>query len=258
MLLGLLFSQPLLIAIKTPADLMLDSKMYLDIYIYGLAFVFFYNIATGIFSALGDSKTPFFFLVASSLSNIGVDIIFVKYLNMGVAGVAWATFICQGLSCVTALIVIIIRLKKIECSKKPKIFAKNIFRRFAIIAIPSILQQSFISIGNIIIQGVINSFGPSVMAGYSAGVKLNNLVITSFTTIGNGISNYASQNIGAGKFDRVPQGFKAGFKLVSCICVPIIIIYMIFPKELISFFLKVPSDEAIESATYFMRILISR
>ena len=82
---------------------MADSPLYLDIYLWGLPFVFFYNIATGIFSALGDSKTPFCFLAASSTANIGMDVLFVAGFHMGVAGVAWATFLCQGISCVLAL-----------------------------------------------------------------------------------------------------------------------------------------------------------
>ena len=93
MLTGLLGSNLLLSLIRTPSEVFHDSRIYLDIYIWGLPFVFFYNIATGIFSALGDSKTPFFFLALSSLSNIGVDILFVKSFELGVAGVAWATFL---------------------------------------------------------------------------------------------------------------------------------------------------------------------
>ena len=92
----------------------------------------------------------------------------------------------------------------------------------AVIAVPSILQQSFISVGNIIIQSVINSFGAAVMAGYSAAVKLNNMVITSLTTLGNGISNYTAQNLGAAKYDRIRAGFRAGLKLVWALCVPLV------------------------------------
>ena len=197
MLVGTLCCDSLLRLIKTPEEVFADSKLYLDIYIYGLPFVFLYNVATGIFSALGDSKTPFIFLACSSTSNIAVDILFVTAFNMGVAGVAWATFLCQGISCVLALVVVFRRFVKLPTEGKVKIFSWNHFGRFAVIAIPSILQQSFISVGNIIIQSVINSFGAAVMAGYSAAVKLNNMVITSLTTLGNGISNYTAQNLGA-------------------------------------------------------------
>jgi len=255
MIIGIFCGSWLLKLINTPTELFADSKLYLDIYLLGLPFVFFYNIATGMFSALGDSKTPFYFLATSSVTNIGVDILFVNQFKMGIAGVAWATFLCQGISCILAIAIIFLRLKKIETSNRPTLFDVSLFTQFIAIAIPSILQQSFISIGNIIIQGVINGFGPSVIAGYSAGVKLNNLVITSFTTLGNGISNYTSQNIGAGKMSRISSGFKAGWKLVWCLCVPLSLIYMIFPHSLLGFFLKNPSPEAIRSATMYLRIL---
>ena len=212
MLVGTLCCDSLLRLIKTPEEVFADSKLYLDIYIYGLPFVFLYNVATGIFSALGDSKTPFLFLACSSTSNIAVDILFVTAFNMGVAGVAWATFLCQGVSCVLALVVVFRRFAKIPTEGRVRVFSWNHFGRFAVIAIPSILQQSFISVGNIIIQSVINSFGAAVMAGYSAAVKLNNMVITSLTTLGNGISNYTAQNLGASKYDRIKSGFRAGIK----------------------------------------------
>ena len=99
---GLLFCGNLLNMIRTPEEIFEDSALYLDIYIKGLPFLFFYNIATGIFSAMGDSKTPFIFLAFSSTANILVDIWFVKGFGMGVAGVAWATFLCQGVSCLLA------------------------------------------------------------------------------------------------------------------------------------------------------------
>ena len=187
---GILGCGALLHLINTPAEVFADSQLYLDIYIWSLPFVFFYNIATGIFSALGDSKTPFIFLAISSTANIGMDILFVTAFKMGVAGVAWATFLCQGVSCVLAVLVVFLRLKKVESGTgKSPLFSWPIFKKIVVIAVPSILQQGSISVGNIIIQSVINSFGPGVMAGYSAAVKLNNLVITSFTTLGNGISN---------------------------------------------------------------------
>ena len=202
MLVGILGCDGLLTLINTPEEVFADSALYLDIYVWGLPFVFFYNIATGVFSALGDSKTPFIFLAASSLSNIAVDILFVTAFKMGVAGVAWATFLCQGISCVLAVAVVIRRLKQLPSQGKPVLFSGDLLGRFVVIAIPSVLQQSFISVGNILIQSVINRFGTDIMAGYSASVKLNNLVITSFTTIGNGISNYAAQNLGAGKLTQ--------------------------------------------------------
>ena len=255
MLVGTLCCDSLLRLIKTPEEVFADSKLYLDIYIYGLPFVFLYNVATGIFSALGDSKTPFIFLACSSTSNIAVDILFVTAFNMGVAGVAWATFLCQGISCVLALVVVFRRFAKIPTEGKVKIFSWNHFGRFAVIAIPSILQQSFISVGNIIIQSVINSFGAAVMAGYSAAVKLNNMVITSLTTLGNGISNYTAQNIGAGKLSRIKEGFRAGLKLVWALSLPMALLYVFGGRALIHIFIDAPTETAMQTAVLYLRIL---
>lgn len=255
MLVGLLGSDSLLGLINTPEEVFADSKLYLDIYVWGLPFVFFYNIATGVFSALGDSKTPFVFLAASSLSNIGMDILFVEAFDMGVAGVAWATFLCQGVSCVLAVVVVMLRLQKISTNGKVEMFSGELLKRFIVIAVPSTLQQSFISIGNIMIQSVINGFGTDVMAGYSAAVKMNNLVITSFTTLGNGISNFAAQNIGAGKMDRVKAGFVAGLKLVWLLCAPILMLYFLWGRGLMGFFVEEPTELALNTGVMFLRIL---
>ena len=255
MIFGTLFCTDLLHLIHTPEDILADSRLYMDIYILGLPFVFYYNVATGIFSALGDSKTPFYFLAASSISNIAVDILFVTAFKMGVAGVAWATFLCQGVSCVLAVAVVFRRFRAIETREKPKLFSLILLKKIAIVAIPSILQQSFISVGNIIIQGVINSFGSSVIAGYSASVKLNNLVITSFTTLGNGISNYTAQNMGAEKPERVRQGFRAGLKLVWMLSIPLTLLYVFAGKQLLYIFLDNPTGKAMQVGIQFLRVL---
>ena len=255
MALGLIFSTKLLELINTPENIFADSKLYLLIYIIGLPFVFYYNISSGIFSALGDSKTPFIFLACSSVSNIAADILFVAGFKMGVSGVAWATFICQGVSCILAVFFVFRRFAKIETDGKPAAFSFALLKRIAAVAIPSILQQSFISVGNIIIQGVINSFGSGVIAGYSASIKLNNLVITSFTTFGNGISNYTAQNLGARKFGRIKEGFKAGVKLTWMICIPIVAVYLLASRYLIYFFLESPTGTAMDTGMLFLRIL---
>ncbi len=255
MAVGMIFCNSLLRLIRTPEEVFADSKLYLDIYILGLPFVFLYNVATGIFSALGDSKTPFIFLACSSLSNIGVDILFVTAFRMGVAGVAWATFLCQGISCILALAFVFRRFRRIETVGKVKIFSWKHFGSFAVVAVPSILQQSFISVGNIVIQSVINGFGPAVMAGYSASVKLNNMVITSLTTLGNGISNFTAQNLGAEKYDRIKAGFRAGLKLVWALCLPIVLLYEFAGRWLVYIFMDSPVGAAMDTGVLFLRII---
>lgn len=254
--LGEIFTKPLLMLINTPENILYDSQVYLYIYVASLPFVFFYNVSNGIFSALGDSKTPFLFLACSSVANIGLDILFViLFPHTGTASVAWATFICQGVSCILAVAFVLKRLKTIETCGRVEVFSWSMLRRIAIIAVPSILQQSFISVGNIVIQGIINSFGTSVVAGYSAAVKLNNLVITSMITVGNGISNYTAQNLGARKLSRVKKGFTAGLRIVWLICIPFALIYFFFGENLSALFMKAPTEEALMSANMFLRIV---
>ena len=259
MALGFGFSRQLLEWIHTPADILADSGLYLDIYILGLPFVFFYNVSTGIFSAMGDSKTPFYFLAVSSVANIGMDILFTTALSTvftrGVDGVAWATFLCQGVSCILAMIFVFRRFERIETEEKPKLFSWKLLGKISVVAVPSILQQSFISVGNIIIQGVINSFGSAVIAGYSAAVKLNNLVITSLTTLGNGISNFSAQNLGAGKMGRIRAGFRAGLRLVWTLCIPFALLYFFLGKSLVYIFLDDGSGEAMLTGVMFLRIV---
>ena len=255
MLVGTLCCDSLLRLIKTPEEVFADSKLYLDIYIYGLPFVFLYNVATGIFSALGDSKTPFLFLACSSTSNIAVDILFVTAFNMGVAGVAWATFLCQGVASVLAAWTLFRRLRGVPAPERHPLFSWRMLGRIARIAVPSILQQSFISVGNLFIQSLVNGFGSAVVAGYSAAVKLNTFALTGFTTLGNGLSSFTAQNIGAGRPERVKQGFRAGAGMTLCVAVPFIAAFVFAGPQMVRLFLSAPSADALAQGTLFLNIV---
>lgn len=250
---GIAGNKPLLSLIHTPQELLEDSRVYLQVYTLGLPFLFFYNVANGIFSALGDSKTPFYFLAASSTANIFMDIYFVKGLGMGVEGVAWATLLCQSVSCVPALVFVAKRIRKLHMGRAP-IFDREILRRILAIALPSTAQQSFVSVGNIIIQSIINSFGAAVIAGYAAAIKLNNLVITCLVTLGNGISNYAAQNYGARRMDRIRQGFRAGLFIMWSVALPGAALYFFGGRQVLGLFMDKPTALAMQTGLNFLRI----
>lgn len=251
---GLICCSAMLNLLNTPDDIFADSALYLNIYICGLIFLFLYNIATGIFTALGDSKTPLYFLIASSVGNIILDLIFVICFKMGVSGVAWATFLAQGVSSFLATAVLMKRLKTIKVSKYVK-FSWKMLRNISKIAIPSILQQSFVSVGNLFVQGRVNSFGSEVIAGYSAAIKLNTFAITSFSTLGNAMSSYAAQNIGAGKNRRVAEGLKAGLVIMLVIVIPFFTAYCIFPNLMMNIFVSDADTAIIEVGRTFLRIV---
>lgn len=252
---GLSGSRWLMRMIHTPENIFGDGDLYLRIYIGGFLFLFLYNVCTGIFTSLGDSRTPLYFLIGSSVGNVVLDYWFVAGLHWGVAGVAWATFIAQGVACVLALFTMAVRLRSVETRRKAVLFSWDMLRRIGMIAVPSILQQSFISIGNIFVQGLINSFGSSVIAGYSAAVKLNTFTITSFTTLGNGVSSFTAQNVGAGKRERVRQGRNAGVKLAFLIAVPFIVAFFGFGETMIRMFMGEESAVAMRTGVEFLKVV---
>ena len=246
---GFLFCEPLMRLLGTPENVFADSQLYLNVYIGGLTFLFLYNICTGVFTALGDSRTPLYFLIASSLANIVMDVVFVVCFHMGVGGVAWATFLCQGVASVLAAWTLFRRLRGVPAPERHPLFSWRMLGRIARIAVPSILQQSFISVGNLFIQSLVNGFGSAVVAGYSAAVKLNTFALTGFTTLGNGLSSFTAQNIGAGRPERVKQGFRAGAGMTLCVAVPFIAAFVFAGPQMVRLFLSAPSADALAQGT---------
>lgn len=253
---GLLGTQSLMRMIRTPDNIFSDGALYLRIYVGGLIFLFLYNVATGIFTALGDSKTPLYFLIGSSLGNIALDTWFVAGFHWGVAGVAWATFLAQGIACILALLTLIRRLRQVGTKEAFALFSWSMLKKISLIAVPSILQQSFVSVGNIFIQSLVNSFGSSVIAGYSAAIKLNTFSVTCFTTLGNGVSSFSAQNLGAGKVDRARKGLQAGAKMGLLTAVPFFIAFFIFGQNMIQLFMSGDASAvAMNTGISFLKIV---
>lgn len=252
-ILGLAFTKPLLRLIRTPESIYADSITYLRIYTYGLPFLFLYNIANGIFSALGDSKTPFYFLAVSSTANIVLDILFVSKFHMGVAGVGWATFICQGASCIPAACLIAKKIKTLP-TEKASVITRDSLKDFFLVATPSASQRGIVVLGNMIIQGVVNSYGVVITTGYAVAIKLINLSTSFFGTIGTGVTNYTAQNLGAGSPQRVREGFKASVKLVWGIALVTCLLCEVFPETLVKVFLSEITENVKNVAMDFLRI----
>ena len=252
--LGIAFTPLLMRLINTPENIFEDSSLYLSIYIGGFAFLFIYNIANGIFTSLGDSKTSLYFLIFSSVLNVILDYVAVVYLKMGVSGVAWATFIAQGIACVLSVITLFKRLSKLKTEGRVALFSTNILVKIARISIPSVLQQSFVSVGNVFIQKLINGFGSAVIAGFSAAMKLNTFTINALYTFGNGVSSFTAQNVGANKWDRIKEGMKYGSLMAIATGCVFAVVYFIFNESLIRIFMdSTGSVEAISTGIDFLR-----
>lgn len=186
-----------------------DGLTYLYIYTGSLPFIFFYNLACGICSALGDSKTPFLFLVLSSVLNVGLDFLFVCALHTDVAGAAWATLLSQALSCILTAIVLVRKLRAVKSEEKPKIFDRRLLKELTFTSLPIILQQCSVSVGNFFINKRINLIGVDATTGFTTAFKLISVTTMGIVSMSNGLSNFSSQNKGAEKLDRVRLGFWA-------------------------------------------------
>lgn len=252
---GLFTTPAMMRMIQTPDNIFMDGALYLRIYIGGFIFLFLYNVTTGMFNSMGDSRTPLYFLIGSSIGNILLDLLFVAVFHWGVSGVAWATFLAQGAACVLALLAFWRRLAQIKTEEKTQFFSLEVLKKIALVAIPSVLQQSFISIGNIFIQGLVNSYGSDVIAGYSAAVKLNTFLITGMTTLGNGISGFTAQNLGAGLPGRIREGYRAGIKMALGVTVPFFIGFFFFGKAMMLLFMENAGGRAMETGILFLRIV---
>lgn len=216
---GLSLSRQIMVLLRTPENILDDATTYLNIYFLGLPFLFMYNVLSSMFNALGRSRIPLYLLIFSSVLNVALDIYMVGPLQMGVAGAAWATLIAQGISAVLSFCIFLKELRAYPGSLSGRLFDVAELQNMAKVALPSILQQSTVSIGMMIVQAVVNPFGTQALAGYAATMRVENVFSLIFVSIGNAVSPYISQNFGAKKIDRLKKGYHAALVLDLCFAV---------------------------------------
>ena len=252
---GLLFSRQIMVLLNTPQNILADATTYLNIYFIGLPFLFMYNVLSSMFNALGKSRIPLYLLIFSSLLNIGLDIWMVGPLQMGVAGAAWATLIAQGISAVLSFSIFLRELKTYPGKLEGRFFDLRELQNMGRVALPSILQQSTVSIGMMLVQSVVNSFGSQMLAGYSAAMRIESICVVPMSVMGNAISSYTAQNIGAGKEDRVKSGYRVSYGIIFAIAAAICLVVQLLARPLISLFLEAPSAAAFDTGIACVRFM---
>lgn len=252
---GLLFSRQIMVLLNTPQNILADATTYLNIYFIGLPFLFMYNVLSSMFNALGKSRIPLYLLIFSSLLNIGLDIWMVGPLQMGVAGAAWATLIAQGISAVLSFCIFLRELKTYPGKLEGRFFDLRELQNMGRVALPSILQQSTVSIGLMLVQSVVNSFGSQMLAGYSAAMRIESICVVPMSAMGNAISSYTAQNIGAGKEDRVKSGYRVSYGIIFAIAAAICLVVQLLARPLISLFLEAPSAAAFDTGIACVRFM---
>lgn len=233
---GVLLSPTVVRLIGVPENIMADSISYLRIYFGGIIAMMTYNMGAGILRAVGDSKTPLYFLIISSIVNIILDMVFVIALDMGVAGVAWATLIAQAVSATLTIMMLCrinasyrVSLRQIRIKMS---YLKEIIR----IGLPSGLQNAIISMSNIVVQSYINSFGSAAIAGYSTYGKVDAFALMPVMSLSMAITTFTSQNIGAQRYDRVRQGVKTGLCMTCGTAVVLTSLVVVFARALLGIF----------------------
>ncbi len=253
---GLLFNEQILLWMNTPANVFDDASVYLGIYFMGLPFLFLYNVQASVFQSLGDSKTPLYLLMFSSVLNIVLDLMFVIIFQMGVAGVAIATLIAQGISAAASFVILMKRLKAYVTTEEFHFYDMGMMVNMMRVAIPSTLQQSIVYIGMLLVQSVVNSFGSAVMAGFAAGTRIESICIVPMLAMGNAMSTFTAQNMGAGNTDRVREGYRFSYKMIGLFAVILCITMVLFGDLFISRFLNEGSSEiAFQTGMSYIRFI---
>jgi len=254
--LGFLFSPHILEALNTPEAIRPQAIEYLRIYFAGLPFLFMYNVIAAIFNALGRSRIPLYFLIFSSVLNVVLDLFMVTVLQMGVAGVAIATVLAQGLSAVLSFVVLRRLIKVYPGVKGVPLFNRKYLAKMLRVAIPSTLQQSIVSIGMMLVQSVVNGFGEAALAGFSAGMRIESICVVPLSAMGNAVSTFVAQNIGARKWERVAKGYYASYGFLLAFAFVILIVLEFFNESIIESFLPQESSaEALQTGVAYLRFM---
>ncbi|MBS9768202.1 MAG: MATE family efflux transporter [Flavobacteriaceae bacterium] len=237
-LVSLAFSEQIFSLIDLPPNLLDEATLYFNIYISGLALFFCFAGTTAILRGLGDSKTPLFFMVFSTLLNIILDFVFVYFWKFGVDGVAYATIIAQGFALVAISFYVHHKNVHLRLSCQTLRFDFDIFKKAIKIGVPSGVQMISVSLGMVVIARLVNSFGTEVIAAYSVAMRIESLASMPIIMYGQAVSTFTGQNVGAGLFDRVMKGYKVGLFQSFVICMIMTLVIIVLGEDLMGIFTK--------------------
>lgn len=259
-LLGLLFTwlgialiPGMLALMNTPAEVIPESTAYLTIYFAGVLVLMLYNMGAGILRAVGDSTRPFYYLVVSAVINTVLDLVFVLRFDMGVAGVAWATIIAQGISAVLTLITLLRSDSCIRVSLRALRIHFDMLQKIIRVGIPAALQMAVTSFSNVFVQSYINYFGADCMSGWTAYGKIDTLLMLPMQSLALASTTFVGQNLGLGKVDRAKRGVRIALALSLVTAVILMIPVMVFAPSLVAFFNE--KTTVVEYGTMFLRYI---
>lgn len=249
---SVIFAEPLLVFLNTPTALLPMSTEYMRIACAGTIAVAAYNWINAVMRSLGDAKSPLIILAAASVVNVGLDLLFVMVFNMGVGGAALATVIAQGGSAVCGIVFAFRKNESIRLSREELKPEKQMMSRCVKTGLPIAGQNALVSVSMVALQRVTNTFGETVMAAYTASMRIEQLVQQPFSSLNAAVSTFAGQNIGAGKTERAINGYKTAMKASTIFALVMVAVFMIFGGAITSLF--VSGDEVIEIGAMALRL----
>ena len=244
---------PILRMMNYSPDIMPDVTAYMGIIYAGLIVTAAYNALAAFLRALGDSRSPLYFLIISAAINVVLDIVFIVYGGMGVDGCAYATVIAQAISALLCFIYIVKRYPILHLKREHFRISFRSWGRLLALGIPMALQFSITAIGTIIVQGAVNVYGEIYMAGFSAAGKLQNIIATVFSAFGATIATYVGQNRGAGKMDRVRQGVRTTQMMIIVYSVFAMAVVLLLGRYMMWIFVSPSETEVIDVAVLYFR-----
>lgn len=253
--LAVVYTEPMLLLMNTPSAILADSKVYLQIVFAGFVFVFLFNASSALLRSIGDSKTPLYFLILAALLNIVLDLFFVITLNMGVAGVAIATIIAQGVSSVLCLVYAFVKIPFIRLSAKDMVFDKEITLMIGKYGFLTAMQQSIMTFGMVCVQGLVNTFGSSTIAAFAAAGKIDSIAYLPVQDFGNAFSTYVAQNKGAGNNERIHQGLQSVTRTIIMFCLVLSALIYMNAHRLIQIFVNANEIDVINTGVEYLSII---
>jgi putative MATE family efflux protein len=250
---GISFSEEIFRLLQLPEELMSDAVTYLNIYLSGIIVMFGYNATSAVLRGLGDSKTPLYFLITSTVVNIGLDLLFIVVFKWGVSGAAWATIISQAGAFFAAIIYLNKTHTIISFSKKAMMFDYTILKQGVRIGFPSGLQQTFVALGMMALMGIVNTFGTDVIAAYSIGGRIDSFAALPAMVFSAALATFTGQNLGAKKEFRVKKGLIATVIMASIFYILITTVVICFRQQLVSLFNNDP--EVIRIGSEYLTIV---
>ncbi|MGN0158011.1 MAG: MATE family efflux transporter [Brotaphodocola sp.] len=252
---GILFAPTVLKWLSVPVEAYDATRIYLRIYMIGFTFQFWYNIVNGVLTGLGNSRTPLYYLIISTVCNIILDYVFIVIWNQGVAGLALATIISQLLSAVLTSFTVFHILQAMP--GKSIIFSGTMIQEILKLGVPSMIQHILMSLGQISLQNVINSYGVIVMAGYSVAFRINGIIINSLMALSNALSGFIAQNKGAEEYGRIREGVRVSTIIAYIFSAAVILILFLYGEGILSMFIKKSDhyEEVIAAGMGFIRIV---